>query len=77
MHDWIVGTLDGEAVSMAVISDGNSYGIAEGVIYSFPVTCKGGKWTIVDGYKHSDFSQEKLKKTETELLQERKTALGF
>ena len=49
MHDWWVGTRPGEYVSMAVISDGNSYGVAPGIIYSFPVTCKEGEWTVVNG----------------------------
>jgi len=41
MHDWIIGTLPGEFVSMGVMSDG-SYGIPEGICYSFPVVCKNG-----------------------------------
>ena len=49
MHDWWVGTKEGEFVSMAIISDKNDYGIAPGVMYSFPVTCKNGEWTIVSG----------------------------
>ena len=49
MHDWWVGTKEGEFVSMAVISDKNDYGVAPGVIYSFPVTCKKGEWQIVSG----------------------------
>lgn len=50
IHDWIVGTKPGEYVSMAVMSDG-SYGVPKGIIFSFPVTCKDGKWTIVQGLK--------------------------
>jgi len=49
MHDWWVGTKPGEYVSMGVISDGNKYGVAENLIYSFPLTCKGGEWTVVNG----------------------------
>jgi malate dehydrogenase len=44
MHDWWVGTKPGEFVSMGVISDDNKYGVAPGIIYSFPVACKGGEW---------------------------------
>jgi len=62
---------------MAVISDGNPYGVAEGLVYSFPVKCENGVWTIVKGYKHDEFSANKLKETEKELLEERKMALGY
>ena len=50
MRDWALGS-DGEVVSMAVYSDG-SYGIAEGLIYSFPCTCAGGDWAIGPGTCH-------------------------
>jgi malate dehydrogenase len=68
MHDWALGS-DG-VVSMGVYSDG-SYGIAEGLIYSFPVTCSGADWTIVQGLEISDFSRGKMQATETELSEER------
>ena len=76
VHDWLVGTRPGEVVSMAVTSDGNPYGIKEGIVYSFPVTCKDGQWTIVPGYKLDDFSKEKMAATEKELLEEKSAALG-
>ena len=44
MHDWWIGTKPGEYTSMAVTSDGNTYGVAEGLMYSFPVVCKNGEW---------------------------------
>lgn len=44
MHDWWIGTKPGEFASMGVISDGNKYGVASGLIYSFPVVCKNGEW---------------------------------
>ena len=50
VSSWIHGSPRGEWVSMGVISDG-SYGVPEGLMYSFPVTCKGGKWKIVQGKK--------------------------
>jgi malate dehydrogenase len=68
MHDWMLGTPDW--VSMAVSSDG-SYGIPEGVIYSYPVTCKNGEYSIVQGLSISDFSREKMQATHRELLEER------
>lgn len=70
MRDWALGTTDGDWVSMGVYSDG-SYGIAEGLIYSFPCVCKNGDWEIVQGLEISDFSSEKMKATETELAEER------
>jgi len=76
VRDWVLGTHDGEFVSMAVISDG-SYGIEQGLVYSFPVTIKGGKYTIVQGLDIDEFSRKKLKETEDELISERDTALPF
>ncbi|MBT8428611.1 MAG: malate dehydrogenase [Gammaproteobacteria bacterium] len=70
IRDWVLGTDDGDWVSMAITSDG-SYGITEGLIYSFPVTCKGGKYEIVQGLEISDFSREKMKASEQELKEER------
>ena len=69
MRDWALGS-DGEVVSMAVYSDG-SYGITEGLIYSFPCTCAGGDWAIVQGLAINDFSRGKMNETETELTEER------
>ena len=68
MRDWALGT--DSVVSMGVYSDG-SYGVAEGLIYSFPVTCQGGDWSIVQGVEVNGFSQEKIDATETELAEER------
>ena len=70
VHDWMQGTPAGDWVSMAVASDG-SYGIPEGVIYSYPVTCKNGEYSIVQGLSISDFSREKMQATHRELLEER------
>jgi malate dehydrogenase len=70
VHDWMLGTRDGDWVSMAVPSDG-SYGIPEGVIYSYPVTCKNGTYSIVKGLEINDFSREKMQATHRELLEER------
>jgi malate dehydrogenase len=68
MHDWALGS-DG-VVSMAVYSDG-SYGIEDGLIYSYPVTCEGGDWQIVQGIEVNDFSRGKMDATAAELTEER------
>ncbi|MFZ1325675.1 MAG: malate dehydrogenase, partial [Candidatus Contendobacter sp.] len=70
MRDWALGTPDGDWVSMSVPSDG-SYGIAEGVIYSYPCVCKNGDYQIVQGLAVDEFSREKMKATEQELREER------
>jgi malate dehydrogenase len=70
VHDWMLGTPSGDWVSMAVPSDG-SYGIPEGVIYSYPVTCKGGEYGIVQGLDINEFSRGKMQATHRELLEER------
>ena len=70
IHTWVKGTADGDWVSMAVPSDG-SYGIPAGVIYGYPVTCKGGDYQIVQGLAISDFSRGKMDATNKELLEER------
>lgn len=68
MRDWALGS--DAVLSMGVYSDG-SYGVAEGLIYSFPVTCSGGDWRIVQGVEVNAFSQEKMDATESELTEER------
>ena len=71
MHTWALGSDDNDWVSMGVYSNGE-YGIAEGLIYSFPCTCTNGDWAIVDGVDvSSDFSKEKMAATEQELSEER------
>ena len=72
MRSWVLGTEEGDWVSMAVPSDG-SYGIEEGLIYSFPVTCKDGDYSIVQGLECSDFIKTKMKESEAELQDERDT----
>lgn len=70
MRSWALGTDEGDWVSMGIYSDG-SYGIQEGLIYSFPCTCKDGDWTIVQGLEANDFSRGKMQATEQELAEER------
>ncbi|MCB1748018.1 MAG: malate dehydrogenase [Gammaproteobacteria bacterium] len=69
MHDWALGTADGDWVSMGIPSDG-SYGIEEGLMYSFPVTCKNGVYTIVQDLPVSEFSRARMDATAAELKEE-------
>ena len=70
MRSWALGTEDGDWVSMAIPSDG-SYGVKEGVIFGYPVTCKDGKYTIVQGLDIIAFSQARIDATDAELREER------
>jgi len=70
MHDWALGSPDGDWVSMAVPADG-SYGIEPGIIYSYPVRCSGGDYEIVQGLDIDDFSRDRMDQTEAELREER------
>lgn len=70
MRTWALGTEDGDWVSMSIPADG-SYGIAPGIIYSYPVTCKDGKYEIVQGLEIDEFSRAKMDATEKELREER------
>ena len=70
MRSWAMGTAAGDWVSMGVYSDG-SYGIAAGLIYSFPCVCKDGDWEIVQGLEINNFSRAKMTATEQELTEER------
>jgi len=72
MSTWIQGTPEGDWTSMAVPSDG-SYGIEEGLVYSFPVTCSGGDYTIVKDLDIDDFIQGKMGESAAELGSERDT----
>ena len=76
VHDWLLGTPDNDWVSMAVPSDG-SYGVEEGLIYSFPVTCKNGDYEIVQGLSTDEFIQQKMKASERELVDERDTVASL
>ncbi|KAK6240061.1 hypothetical protein QUC31_005530 [Theobroma cacao] len=73
IRDWVLGTPKGTWVSMGVYSDG-SYGIQPGIIYSFPVTCEKGQWSIVQGLKVDEFSREKMDATAKELMEEKSLA---
>ncbi|MFN8041667.1 MAG: malate dehydrogenase [Acidimicrobiales bacterium] len=70
VRTWALGSAEGDWVSMAIPSDG-SYGVPEGLISSFPVTCSGGAYSIVQGLEHDDFSQAKIDASVAELGEER------
>lgn len=70
MHDWTLGTPDDDWVSMAIPADG-SYGIGEGIIYSYPVRCRDGGYEIVEGLEVNEFSRARMEVTEAELREER------
>jgi malate dehydrogenase len=70
IRTWVQGTAEGDWVSMGIPSDG-SYGIAPGVVYSYPCTCKGGDYHIVQGLDIDPFSRQKLDATDAELREER------
>jgi malate dehydrogenase len=71
VRSWMNGTDADDWVSMGVPSAGNPYGVKEGVIYSFPCTCRNGEWTIVPGLEIDAFVRERMKASETELFEEK------
>ncbi|HWD69654.1 MAG TPA: malate dehydrogenase [Solirubrobacteraceae bacterium] len=76
VHDWVLGTPEADWVSMAIPSDG-SYGVQEGLISSFPVTCSGGEYRIVQGLAISDFSRTRIDASVSELAEEREAVTGL
>ena len=78
MRDWVLGTAEGDWVSMSVPSDG-SYATPEGIITSFPCTTAGGSYEIVQGLEINDFSRAKIDASNAELVEEREAvqALGL
>ena len=70
MRTWALGTDEGDWVSMGIPSDG-SYDIEPGIIFSYPVTCSSGEYTIVQGLEVNEFSRTRMNGTETELREER------
>jgi malate dehydrogenase len=72
VHDWVRGTPGGDWVSMGIPSDG-SYGVEEGLIFGYPVTCSNGAYEIVQGLDQNDFSRSRLDVTVNELKDERET----
>ena len=76
VHDWAMGTAEGDWVSMAVVSDG-SYGVPEGLISSFPIRCSGGRREIVEGLEIDDFSRARIDASAAELADERDAVRGL
>jgi len=76
VHTWVHGTAEGDWVSMGIPSDG-SYGVAEGLISSFPVTTSGGEYEIVQGLDLNDFSRERIAASVAELAEERDEVTGL
>ncbi len=70
VRDWVHGTPADDWVSMGIPSDG-SYGIADGIMFGYPVKCSGGRYEIVKGLEHNDFAKAKIAATRKELLEER------
>ncbi len=70
VRTWVLGTAKDDWASMGIVSDG-SYGVPEGIISSFPVTCTGGEYSIVQGLDISDFSRARIDKSTGELAEER------
>lgn len=76
VRDWVHGTPAGDWVSMGVVSDG-SYGVAQGLVSSFPVTTSGGAWEVVQGVEVSDFSRARIDASVAELAEERDAVAGM
>ena len=70
MHDWVLGSAEGDWVSMSVPSDG-SYGVPEGLMSSFPCVVKDGRYEIVQGLEINEFSRAKIDASVAELIDER------
>ena len=71
MNNWVLGTEEGDWVSMAIPSSDGFYGIDPDLVFSYPVTCKNGTYEIVQDLELSEYSREKIKLSEQELLKER------
>jgi malate dehydrogenase len=76
VHDWVLGTPEGDWVSMGIPADG-SYGVGEGVISGYPCTCANGEYSIVEGLEITEFSQKRIDATVAELNEEREAVAGL
>lgn len=75
LRDWHFGTDDGDWTSMGIVSDG-SYGVPEGLVFSFPVTCKDFEYKVVEGLTISEFAKEQIQNAIDELIDERDQAIN-
>ncbi len=76
VHDWVLGTPEGDWVSMGVPADG-SYGVAEGIVAGFPCQCSAGEWSIVEGLEVPEFSRGRIDASAAELREERDAVSGL
>jgi malate dehydrogenase len=76
VRDWVLGTPDGDWVSMGVPADG-SYGVAEGIVAGHPCRCSGGEWSIVEGLEVPEFSRSRIDASAAELREERDAVSGL
>jgi malate dehydrogenase len=70
MRDWVLGT-NGRWVSMGIPSEGNKYGVKEGLVVGFPVTCEKGQYKIVEGLQWDEFSRTSIERSIKELVDEK------
>jgi malate dehydrogenase len=76
VRDWVLGTPEGEFVSMGVHSGGNPYGVPDDLVFSFPVTCKAGEWRLVPGLALPPRLADRLGRTVEELMEEKAAAFS-
>jgi malate dehydrogenase len=76
LHDWVLGTAEGDWVSMGVAADG-SYGVEEGIVSGFPCACSGGRWSIVEGLEIPEYSRGRIDASVAELREERDAVSGL
>jgi malate dehydrogenase len=76
VHDWVLGTPEGDWVSMGVPTDG-SYGVEEGIVAGLPCRCEGGEWSVVEGLEIPDFSRGRIDASADELKAERDAVAGL
>jgi malate dehydrogenase len=76
VHDWVLGTPEGDWVSMSVPADG-SYGVEEGIVSGYPCACSGGEWKIVEGLEVPEFSRARIDASAAELREERSAVSGL
>jgi malate dehydrogenase len=76
VHDWVLGTSEGDWVSMGVPADG-SHGVEEGIVAGFPCVCSGGEWSIVEGVEVPEFSRARIDASAAELREERDAVSGL
>ena len=76
VRDWVLGTGEGDWVSMGVPTDG-SYGLAEGIVAGQPCRCAGGEWSVVEGLEIPGFSRDRIDASAAELREERDAVAGL